>query len=192
MRSSEHSLIYPFLDAKGDVKDYRQAFPTLSRPARDDDAYAQNVVGFCFDTGSGVRKNRSKALYWYRLAAKGGSPEAVFNLALNYEEGVGLKRDIRHAFRLYQRGAAMGDAECQCNLGCLYAEAKQDPAEALHWWRKAARREDSKAQYNLGMAYLDGEGTRRSNRWAALWLRRAAANGHAKARRVLRRTALKQ
>src|ERR1035441_8385526 len=42
------------------------------------------------------------------------------------------------------------------------------------------------------MAYPDGEGTRRSNRWAALWLRRAAANGHAKARRVLRRTALKQ
>lgn len=191
-KSSQHRLIYPFVNRKGEIKDYRQAFPTLMQLAQDGDAYAQNVVGFCFDTSSGVRQNRPKALYWYRQAAKGGSPEATYNLALLFDEGIGVKRDIGRALTLYKRGADVGHAWCQCNLGSLYADAKQDLAKAIYWWRKAARRDDSIAQFNLGMAYLDGEGTRRNSRRAMLWLRRAAANGHSKAKRVLRRTARSQ
>jgi TPR repeat protein len=186
--SSEHSLIYPFLDKKGRIKDYKQAFPTLLRVAQDGDAFAQNLVGYCFYSGFSVRRNRPTANYWFRLAAKGGSVEAMGNLALSCENGIGLPRDTQRAFTLYKRGAALGDAWCQCNLGCFYADMKRDLTRALHWWRQAAKQEDSKAQFNLGMAYRNGEGTRRNDRWARFWLRRAATNGHARAKRVLRQT----
>jgi TPR repeat protein len=185
-KSSEHALLLPFFDKRGRVTNYRRAFPTILRLAKDGDALAQNLAGFCFDQGSCVRRNRAKALHWYRLGAKGGSVRAIGNLALMYEEGQGVKRDLRRAFELYWRGAGLGDPWCQCNLGYLYADWKQDVASAIPWWRKAARGGDAKAQFNLGLAYLDGEGVRKNRRWAALWLRRAAAHGHSRARRLLK------
>jgi len=127
-------------------------------------------------------------MYWYRLAAKGGSTEAMGNLALRYEQASRLPRDKRRALALYKRGAELGDAWCQNNLACRYWD-QGDDAKAMLWIRKAARGNGPKAQFNLGMAYLHGEGTRKNHRWAALWLQRAADNGHAKAKRALGRKA---
>lgn len=74
-RSSNHALIYPFVNRHGRIKNYAKAFPTLIRVAREGDTYAQNVLGYCFDEGCGVRQNVAEAMRWYRLAAKGGSVE---------------------------------------------------------------------------------------------------------------------
>jgi TPR repeat protein len=45
---------------------------------------------------------------------------------------------------------------------------------------------DSKAQYNLGRAYVVGEGVRKNKMHAQKWLIKAANNGHAQARRLLK------
>ena len=38
-------------------------------------------MGYCYEKGRGVPKNRSEAIRFYRLAAKGGNEEAWKNLA---------------------------------------------------------------------------------------------------------------
>ena len=49
------------------------------------DKYAQYMVGFMFDMGMGVDRDRAKAAAWFRLAAERGTPEfiAVSKQALN-------------------------------------------------------------------------------------------------------------
>ena len=44
--------------------------------------------------------------------------------------------------------------------------------------RYAARHGDAKAQYNLGILYDEGIGVAKNRRWAALWMQKAAAQGH--------------
>jgi TPR repeat protein len=53
--------------------------------------------------------------------------------------------------------------------------------------RRAARRGDTVAQYNLGRAYAEGDYVLQSGKYAKKWLARAAENGHAKARRLLKK-----
>ena len=96
--------IQKFLNRKGEVTNYKQALPTLLRLAERGDVFAQNVVGFCFDTGSGTPQDTSKAIHWYEKAAKGGSKEAIGNLAAIFENGTGVNPDLRRAHRLYRRG----------------------------------------------------------------------------------------
>jgi TPR repeat protein len=51
--------------------------------------------------------------------------------------------------------------------------------------KRAASQGDPKAQYNLGRHYLEGEGVKRSEKIAKLWLAKAARRGHGKARNLL-------
>ena len=62
------------------------------------------------------------ALHWFHQAAKSNHLEAMFNLALCYEQGVGVEINHRKAFSFYKRAAELGDAFAQCNIGVRYLE----------------------------------------------------------------------
>lgn len=47
-----------------------------------EDPEAQNLLGTMYAVGLGVRQNTDQALYWFNQAAKQGSPDAYWNLAL--------------------------------------------------------------------------------------------------------------
>ena len=58
-----------------------------------------------------------------------------------YEKGLGLKKDLQEARRLYLAAADKGNAKAMHNLAVLYAEGlegKPDYAVASQWFRKAA------------------------------------------------------
>lgn len=165
---------------------YRKAFPYLLAAATRGDVHTQNLVGYCYDLGLGVTKDKSKALFWYRKAAKAQHQEALFNLAILYEKG----QNHRKAFSLYKRAAESGFAPAQCNLAVSYLEGlgtKQDLAKGIEWMRRAARLGDEKAQYNLGMEYLYGDGVRVNERIARLWLEKAAKQRHKDAIKAIQR-----
>ena len=71
-------------------KNYRKAFPYLLDAAALGYVRAQNLVGYCYDLGLGVKRSKSAALFWYRQAAKCNHREALWNLALKYEKGEGV------------------------------------------------------------------------------------------------------
>ena len=89
----------------GRVRSYKRAFPYLLERARRGDAYGQNVVGYCFDTGRGVLKNHRLAVQWYRRAAKQNYVEALANLAYSYDAGRGVRKDSSKGCALYKRAA---------------------------------------------------------------------------------------
>src|SRR5882724_6167168 len=109
-------------DKKWRVKDYEKAFPLLIFAAKDGYPHAQNLVGYAFDLGLAPARDVKKAVYWYRKAAKGGSTEGLYNLALCYAKGHGVQRDGKKALDLYRRAAKKGHVQASCNLGVMYAE----------------------------------------------------------------------
>src|ERR1700761_1003471 len=110
------------VNADGEIKNYRQAFPLLLKAAREGNYHAQNLVGYCYSNGIGTTRNDKIATAWFAKAAKQNHIVAIGNLALHYEQGEGIKRDLRAAARFYLKAALKGLPWAQCNLGIMYSD----------------------------------------------------------------------
>ena len=62
-----------------------------------------------------------------------------------------------------KRKAEAGDIRAQYSLGWHYENGvgvRQNPAEAVRWYRKAAEQGDGRAQTNIGICYSKGFGVK--------------------------------
>src|SRR5215211_6833872 len=80
-----------FFYGVGKRKSFSRAFPHLLQAAKLNDAHCQNLVGYSYHVGLGVEKDLAQAVAWYKRAARNDDKEALFNLALLYEKGEGVK-----------------------------------------------------------------------------------------------------
>lgn len=127
-----------------------------------------------FDAGIAAYEagNLPLAAEEFRESAEAGDANSQFNLALMYEQGIGLSKDDAQAFAWYRKSAEQGNSNAQYNLAVLYENSRGtavDFAEANNWYRKAAMQGDGLAVGNLGMLYMRGEGVE-TNRIAGLAL----------------------
>jgi uncharacterized protein len=132
---------------------------------------------------------RARAFGLLRQGARSNDPNAQYNLALAYEEGRVIRRNLREALRWYRAAAQAGHDGAELNLGWLYENGvgvRASPKRALHWYRRAARHDNRSAMFNLGLAYLANSGVPPSKWKARAYFSRAAALGHQKAAARLR------
>jgi len=97
----------------------------------------------------------------FRVAAEKGDADCQFNLALMYEQGMGIEKDEKEAVVWYRKSAEQGNSNAQFNLGVLYEHGRGcdvDFAQANQWYRKASVQGDALAIGNLGMLYVRGDG----------------------------------
>eukprot|EP00439_Symbiodinium_sp_Y106_P066272 s2460_g10.t1 len=119
---------------------------------------------------------------WYDSLAAEGDPDALYNLAQNYEHGLfSRKLDANKARELYERSAAAGHHFAQNNLGLLYRRLHEGGGagtdtlqRSVHWLKAASEAGFAMAQKNLALAYTNGQGVRRDDAQAVVWMRRAA------------------
>ncbi|MGE4400691.1 MAG: tetratricopeptide repeat protein [Desulfobulbus sp.] len=105
--------------------------------------------------------NVSLAVIEFRASAEEGHADSQFNLALMYEQGIGVSKDEREAIAWYQKAAQQGNSNAQYNLAVLYENGRGSDVnfeQAHQWYRKAAVQGDALAVGNLGMLYLCGQG----------------------------------
>ena len=108
----------------------------------------------------------------FLTAAKDGDADSQFNVALMYEQGIGVAKDEKEAVVWYGKSAAQDNSAAQYNLGVLYENGRGtavDFAKANEWYRKAAVQGDPLAIGNLGMLYIRGQGVK-ENKVAGLAL----------------------
>ncbi|UZO03807.1 uncharacterized protein OCT59_024209 [Rhizophagus irregularis] len=74
------------------------------------------MLGYCYNNGIGTKINKQKAFELYQNAAILGDDTAQFNLALMYEEGDGITKDIGKAIYWYEKSAKQGDQDAQIKL----------------------------------------------------------------------------
>ena len=161
-----------------------QALEKDKTQAEKGDRVAQNVLGDCYRTGSGLAKDTVQAVSWYRKSAEQGYAKAQNNLGACYEGGVGVAQDYTQAVLWYRKAAELGFADGQTNLGVCYATGKgvaKDFVQAVSWYRKAAEQGDAQGQFNLGTCYEDGTGVAKDTTEAVSWYRKSAEQGFAKA-----------
>jgi len=129
-------------------------FALLSRPAR---AGLQEGVA-AYEAG-----NLPLAVKEFRAAAETNDANCQYNLALMYEQGIGVAKDEKEARVWYRKAAVQGNSNAQFNLGVLYENGRGgavDFGQANQWYRKAAVQGDALAIGNLGMLYIRGDGVK--------------------------------
>ena len=81
---------------------------------------------------------------WETLAGL-GNPDALFNLGILAEDGLGEAKDMKKALALYEAAANAGGFKAQYRLGMLYSDGG------------AVARDDAKARHFLSLAVVNGD-----------------------------------
>ena len=85
--------------------------------------------------------DKAQAAKLFRQAADRGHAGAQYYLAMIYEKGAGVPKDVAAALNWYRQSATNGYAEAGVTLGNLYndgLDVKQDYVEAFVWYGVAA------------------------------------------------------
>ena len=155
------------------------------------DAAAQFRYAEMLRDGRGVKKNVREAASWTRKAAEQGHAAAQCQMGLFYMNGIGIDRDEDKAIEWLKAAAAQSHAQAQYNLGIYYAKFSDKKAcgQAVKWLNEASKQDYADAEFNLAKLYLNPHhpASREPDaaRRAFALLRRAAAQGHAAAKKSL-------
>lgn len=162
----------------------------LETPDRRIPAEKLYELGWQYANGSGVQKDDTKAVYYYRLSAEKGYATAQYTLAFCYEEGTGIMKDMNQAFHYYNLAAQQKDKNAQYALALCYTYGKgtkQDDNQAFTNCKLAADQGHDSAQHYLGYCYYSGTGTQKNLEMAIYYYQEAANQGHSKAQSSLQK-----
>lgn len=94
------------------------------------------------------------------IGAQRNDTAALFQLALLYQEGIGVPQSFRQAAVYFERAAKNGHTEAMNSIG-LYNRfgigTEENKTKAEEWWRKAILNKNVYALYNLGQMYLENK-----------------------------------
>ncbi|KAJ3337556.1 hypothetical protein HDU93_000847 [Gonapodya sp. JEL0774] len=126
----------------------------------------------------------------YRMAVKGGIPEAQYDLAQHYwnSDSAEPAKWYLKSFQLFLKASEQGHVDSQYSLGVSFEQGKgvaQDYSMAVEWYMKAAIERHAAAKFRLGVCYQNGYGVKADPVEACCWLRKAAEQGHSDAQAMI-------
>lgn len=113
--------------------------------------------------------------------AEQGDATAQHNIAVFYQDGLGVKIDLPQALNWYERAGKQGIAEAQFMAGLMHSEGlgtTQNYLQATYWYQQAAEQGHAEAQNNLAARYATGTGVKQNLETAKMWYQRAAEQGN--------------
>ena len=123
----------------------------------------------------------------YRMAieqleplADSGNAEAQYLLGALIHDGMGIKRNINRATKLFSQAADGGSSKAQFQYGLMLMEGrdiKKDKPEGRKYMKMAALQGVSAAMHNLGYYHQEGEGGPQDYVAAYTWFELAVRNG---------------
>jgi hypothetical protein len=149
----------------------------LRRAVESGDENAEGSLGYAYDVGQGVRRDKALALEWYRRAVRHGDCGAASNIATVYRD----RGDLRLAHRWALRAMVLGGGDDAVTAGYNYLYGigvRRNRAVARRLFRRALSENTSEygreeALYNLAVAHAD-DGDRKH---AVQFLKRANGGG---------------
>jgi TPR repeat protein len=79
----------------------------------------QRDLGYSYFYGEGIKKDETKAVYWYKKAASKNDDKALYNLGLCYKHGNGVKQSNRWAKHYFEHAKRFGHKEAAKELRAL-------------------------------------------------------------------------
>ncbi len=128
-----------------------------------------------------TRYNLSEAVSYMQRAADAGMPDAQFELAKLYEQGLGVDPDPVRALELYQAAAAQDFSDAINDLGFLHYNGglglTADPAKGLEFFGRAADLRHPEALFNYATLIDAGQIPGKGAAEAGDYLYRALRSG---------------
>jgi len=106
------------------------------------------------------------------LLAKDGHLKAQYDVAMMYNNGIGVEKDTAEAWNWFVRAAKAGNVDAQVELGAHYeagVDGQPNGVMASTWWTLAAKNGSGVAAFNLGTMYRAGRVTARDMARAYAW-----------------------
>src|SRR6202790_4289909 len=114
----------------------------ILKPSAATMSYCRELPGWNLYEQAGQRFQAGVHRGGGQLLAQAGNPIAQLRLAMLYEAGDGVPRDLRSAFSWYRAAAQHGEPGAQFELGTYYEYGKGVVAdnwdEAAKWYRASA------------------------------------------------------
>lgn len=136
-------------------KDYTQAFRECLSLAEQGSVWSMGVVGWAFDTGTGVPQDLLLAEKWYRRAFDGGSDYGLFWLGVLYTK----QGQWEKATEVFRTGAERDWAPAMYQLARLYLQSanwRQKRNDALVLLERASVAGDLSARRFLATTMMHG------------------------------------
>lgn len=184
------SLGYMYQNAHGCQRDDLKAVELYEKAAELKQPYALYNLAILYMNGlGGVAHDLFKAHELFMEAAIKEVPQAMYEVALMLERGLGCIQNFSEAAFWYEEGAKRGHLESFNNLGVLYKEGhgvEKNDARCFICFKRAADGGLAEGLYNLGLIYDQGIGCEQDHDMALELCRKAAYNGHAKAKEIIK------
>lgn len=137
----------------GDVKG---ALATLEPRAQAGDTRAAFMMADIY-LNAKEHQDYTKAREWLQRAAAQGERDALYQLGVMHERGLGGPRNLEQAVKWFKLAADQRDPQAQLNLGILHdprAEGvAKDPETAVQWFVLAANNGNARAKHILENFY---------------------------------------
>ncbi|MGN6291303.1 MAG: tetratricopeptide repeat protein [Chitinophagaceae bacterium] len=139
-----------------------------------DSAFSGNVV-------TGVPRNYTEAMKWYRMAADQGAYAAMIDIGAMYTYGMGVPMDTSIAADWYKKAVETGSIDAMALIARYYLIGyygdKPNYPEAVKWYRKLESENYWPALVNLGWMYNKGLGVTKDSIMTNRYYKKAAEQG---------------
>jgi TPR repeat protein/tRNA A-37 threonylcarbamoyl transferase component Bud32 len=166
--------------------DESEALTWMQMSADNGDSVAQSWMGFWYRHGMmGLDCDHQKAFHWYTKAAVKKYVIAQHELGYCFENGLGVRQDLKQAVTWYKRAADQGAPEAQFALACCYRDGSgtaKNTTKYVELLEAAADSNMIEALYELGLHYEEVETDRKK---AGKYYKRAADLGDSRAKERL-------
>ena len=113
----------------------RSAFRLFLSGAKAGDPGAENDLGYFYDTGTAVKRNRQQAVYWYKRAYRHGNAAGASNIGtILRDEG-----KTGQALLWFQRAIKLGDADSNLEVAKILQQKKGQTAKAITYLRRVTK-----------------------------------------------------
>jgi len=92
-------------------------------------------VGYFYDRGLGVRRNKAKALHWYMRVYRHGDPSAATSIGTIWRDS----QEPRRALAWFRRAVKMGDDDANLEIAKYYLQYRRNPAKAIPFIENVSR-----------------------------------------------------
>lgn len=105
----------------------RSAFRLFLAAAKLGHAYTQHTVGYFYDVGLGVKRNRTAAMHWYKLAYRKGIAGSANNIGTIFRD----EGDTKQALAWFERAVSLGENEANLEIAKLLLKDARRSQEAV-------------------------------------------------------------
>ena len=119
-------------------EDYEQAMNYFVKALEAGSIKAMNEIGFMYQYGYGVTKNKSLAVKWYRQGAELGDADSMNSLADCLLKGIGTNKNIDAAIQWYRKAADLGNYNRVKEFATCLIKYLSFETEAYRWLKKSS------------------------------------------------------